>query len=383
MRIAVDSNTPNAAEAFRALGEVRLVNTGSFRNELLRETDVLIVRSETRVDRALLDGTAVRFVGTVTIGTDHIDLPYLQSRGIPLASAPGSNSNSVKEYVLSAMLEVCGRLAFELKGKTLGVVGVGNIGSKVVRVGEILGMRVLQNDPPRQRLNGGSQYRPLDELMEADILTIHVPLTKNVPDPTFHLFDRSRIARMKQGSILLNTSRGAVVESAGILDALERGHLRGAVLDVWEHEPEISTDLLKSVTLGTPHIAGYSLDGKLNAVRMVREAVAGAFGKSSPWDPSSLLPEAENPLVEVPASCDAAEVLLRSVVSRAYDIQKDDRSLREMIQREPGERGAYFSGLRKGYRIRREFHAVNVRLPERWSHFSGDLQALGFRTIPG
>lgn len=378
MRIAVDSNTPYAAEAFRGLGEVRLVNTGAFRAELLRDVDVLVVRSETRVDRALLAETPVKFVGTVTIGTDHIDQAFLRSRGIPLASAPGSNSNSVKEYVLAALLELAHRFGFDLRGKTLGVVGVGNIGSKVVRVGELLGMQVLQNDPPRRRVTGEARFLPLDELMEADILTLHVPLTHGGEDPTVHLFDRDRIARMKPGSILVNTSRGAVVENGGILEALEGGRLRGAVLDVWEGEPGISVDLLKGVTIGTPHIAGYSLDGKLNAVQMVRAAVCEAFGSSSSWDPSVLLRPPGNRVLEIPAGCATAWDVMRSAVSRAYDILQDDRALRELVGMDPEGRPAYFSGLRKSYRVRREFHAFSVRLPERWSGLSAQMQHLGF-----
>ena len=382
MRIAVDSNTPYAAEAFRGLGEVRLVDTGAFRAEILRDVDVVVVRSETRVDRALLEGTPVRFVGTVTIGTDHVDQSFLESRGIPLASAPGSNSNSVKEYVLAALLELAHRFGFDLQGKTLGVVGVGNIGSKVVRAGELLGMRVFQNDPPRRRLTGDAHFLPLDELMEADILTLHVPLTKGGEDPTVHLFDRDRIRRMKPDSILINTSRGAVVETGAIREALERGHLRGAVLDVWEQEPGIPVDLLRRVTIGTPHIAGYSLDGKLNAVRMVRASLCEAFGNSSSWDPSALLRPPGNHVLEIPAACATAGEVMRGAVSGAFDILQDDCALRELPGMDPESRPGYFSGLRKSYRVRREFHAFSVRLPERWSALSAPMQLLGFATEP-
>jgi erythronate-4-phosphate dehydrogenase len=383
MRIAIDSNTPHAAEAFGGLGEVRLIETGAFRAGVLRDVDVLVVRSETRVDRALLEGTAVRFVGTVTIGTDHIDHAYLRSRGIPLASAPGSNANSVKEYVLAAMLVLAERFGLNLEGMTLGVVGVGNIGSKMVRAGELLGMRVLQNDPPRQRVTGSAEFRPLEELMDADIVTLHVPLTKTGDDPTFHLFDRKRIDRMKPGAFLMNTSRGGVVETEGILSALTRGHLHGAVLDVWEGEPAIPAELLRNAALGTAHIAGYSLDGKLNAVRMVRSAVSEAFGVDAPWDASGLLPAPEHPRVEPPAGCQTPEELLRSLVAQAYDVVRDDRLLRETLPLAPEARAVRFSGLRKTYRVRREFGAFSVRVPDRWLHLSEVLRGLGFTVDAG
>jgi erythronate-4-phosphate dehydrogenase len=378
LTIAVDKNTPFVEEAFRALGEVRLLETGRFSRHVLRDVDVLVVRSETKVDPQLIDETPVKFVGTVTIGTDHVDIPCLVDRGIAFASAPGSNANSVKEYVVAALLALARRSGHSLKGRVLGVVGVGHIGSRVVRAAEALGMTVLQNDPPLARTTGESRFLPLDELMSADVITLHVPLTTSGPDATHHLFDAERIGQMKAGSILVNTSRGSVTETGALLDALRDGHLAGAVLDVWEKEPAISTELLERVTWGTPHIAGYSLDGKVNAVRMVRKAVCSHFGLQGEWDPSDRLPTPASRTITLPATADRADDAIRYAVERCYAIDEDDRNLRKLSALPPSRRSAHFSGLRTGYRIRREFIAYSVNVPPRHAPLKPTLEALGF-----
>ncbi|HTY58756.1 MAG TPA: 4-phosphoerythronate dehydrogenase, partial [Bacteroidota bacterium] len=275
MNIAVDRNIPLAGSAFAGLGNVTLLETTAVTPANVRDAGALVIRSETRVGPGLLEGSAVRFVGSATIGTDHIDIPYLASKGIAFANAPGSNANSVKEYVLAALLTLARRGGFGLRGKTLGIVGVGNVGSRVSGMARSLGMTVFENDPPRARKEGGGAFLPLDALMEADIVTLHVPLTRTGSDPTYHLFDAGRIGRMKPGSILLNTSRGAVVETAPLSRALRDGHIAAAVIDVWEGEPLIDTGLLGLAALGTPHIAGYSIDGKVKAAGMVRAALVG------------------------------------------------------------------------------------------------------------
>jgi erythronate-4-phosphate dehydrogenase len=381
LRIALDRNSPFAEEAFGAIGEVRRVDTGAFTHRLLRDVDVLIVRSETAVNAGLLDGTAVKFVGTLTIGTDHIDTSYLQTRGITFASAPGSNANSVKEYIVAALLGLARRYGFSLKGKVLGVVGVGNIGSRVARAAEAMGMTVLQNDPPLRRLTGDHKFLRLDELMSADILTLHVPLTREGEDATYHLFDKERIGKMKPGGILLNTSRGSVVDTRALLEALGDGHLDGAILDVWEKEPTISPDLLEKVTYGTPHIAGYSLDGKVNAVRMVQKAVRQYFALGSDWDPTERLPRPEKDVIRLPSTDLSSEEMLRLAVEQCYALQEDDDNLRKILLLPVPKRPEHFVGLRTGYRLRREFMAYTIEMPPRLAPLRTTLQALGF-TLP-
>jgi erythronate-4-phosphate dehydrogenase len=380
LKIAIDRNTPLAAEAFGPLGEVRLLETGRFSRHELRDVDVVVVRSETKVDAALLDGTPVKFVGTVTIGTDHVDVAQLARAGIGFASAPGSNANSVKEYVVAALLHLAQRFAFRLRGKTLGVVGVGNIGSRVVRAAEALGMTVLQNDPPLARATGDSRFLSLDALMQADICTLHVPLTESGAHRTVHLFDAARIRTMKSGSFLINTSRGPVVETGAILDALKDRHCAGAVLDVWEREPQISPNLLELVTLGTPHVAGYSLDGKANAVRMIRDAICSFFGLAGDWDPSPMMPLPSSPQIDLSAAAGDDETVIRRAVEHCYSPQEDDHALRGLLSLPPHRRAGHFSSLRTGYRIRREFPAYSISVPPHLSALRPVLDGIGFIT---
>ncbi len=368
MRIVADSKIPFVQEALADVAEVHVLATGEITPETVRNADALLVRSETNVDAALLDGSRVKFVGTATIGVDHIDTDYLQRRGIGFASAPGCNANSVAEYVIAALLVLAERLGFSLEGKALGVVGVGNIGKIVVKYAHALGMCVLQNDPPLHRATGSLVFRPLDELMDADIITLHVPLTKTGPDRTFHLFDDVRLKKMKPSSILLNTSRGAVVETEAVKAALRSSHLKACVLDVWENEPGIDAELLSLATLGTPHIAGYSFDGKVNGTAMIQQALCQYFSLQPAWSPATV---SGSPII----ARDGQDLL--AVVRQCYDIEDDDRRLREMLLLPVGERSSYFRQLRAQYPVRHEFGNNIVDLHDR-AH-RDVLRALGFQ----
>ncbi len=379
LTIIVSRNTPFVVEVFSRIGNVMALDTAEVTREAVRDTDILIVRSETKVDASLLDGSAVKFVGTVTIGTDHIDLEYLQSRGIAFASAPGSNANSVAEYVIAALLVWARQSGTLLKGKSIGIVGVGNVGSKVVRAAKALGMMPVLNDPPLKRMTRDSSFVSLDELMECDIVTLHVPLTWTGQDATYHLFDERRLAAMKKGGVLINTSRGAVVETSALSSALRAGHLSAAILDVWEREPDIDIDLLQQVFLGTAHIAGYSLDGKLNALRMVYEEVCRHFGFDAVWQVDTGV-LGETPRVCVPADVFTSQDVLDLVVRRVYDIEYDDMQLREIMKVPAPQRGRYFMKLRAEYRIRREFFNTIVELPSQLASVGKTLDELGFKT---
>jgi erythronate-4-phosphate dehydrogenase len=259
MFIVADANIPFVESMYNDMAEVRLAEGHAITPQTVRDADLLIVRSVTKIGKDLLEGSKVRFVGTATSGYDHVDLQYLSSKGIRFEYAPGCNSNSVAEYITAAILVLSQRLGFDTRQTTLGVVGVGNVGSKVVRKATALGIRVLQNDPPLQRKSGSKQFVPLDALMNADIITLHVPLTSEGIDATHYLFDEKRIAAMKPNSILINSSRGPVVKTDALRNALHNGRIRTAVLDVWEKEPDIDGDVLQIAAIGTPHIAGYSV----------------------------------------------------------------------------------------------------------------------------
>jgi len=284
---------------------------------------------------------------------------------------------------VAALLMLAKRKGFSLSGKTLGVVGVGNVGSKIVRNARALGMTVLQNDPPLARSTAKSSFFPLDGLMEADIITLHVPLTKTGSDPTYHLFDESRINKLKQGAILVNTARGSVVDGAALKEAIERKHLGGVILDVWEGEPRIDIDLVKMVDIGTPHIAGYSFDGKLAAVKMAYSAACKFFGQPQSWTPGNSLPKPIVERVAIPNSAESTEDVVRTIVSKCYDIEYDDQSLRSIAGVSPEDRRLFFSRLRAEYRIRREFFTTVIELPPSRTPLVEPLRSIGFRVEIG
>ncbi len=367
MKIVADPNIPFVREAFGSLGEITLVPGRQMTAAAVREAGILLVRSVTPVNAALLEGSQVKFVATATIGFDHIDRKYLAAHDIAFASAAGSNANSVAEYIIAALLELAHRQKFRLRDKTLGVVGVGNVGSKVVRYAEALGMRVLPNDPPRQRREHLPNFVSLDcVLAQADIVTLHVPLTREGPDATLHLFHRDNLERF----ILINTSRGAAVDNPALLKAMDGDRLPAVVLDVWENEPRIFPELLDVVDLGTPHIAGYSFDGKVNGTRMIYEAACRFFEIVPTWRPKlppPALPDLE--LFVIPTDDD--EDVLRHVIRRLYDITADDAALRKNVPQ--------FDKLRAEYPVRREFFNTRVQLRGGRQSLAGKLAALSFK----
>jgi erythronate-4-phosphate dehydrogenase len=376
MIVVIDSKNPFLAEALTPACEVRVLPTPLIDADHLRDADAVIVRSETHVGPRLLDGTRVRFVGTATIGTDHVNTTWLHDQGIGFASAPGSNANSVAEYLAAALLVVAGKTGLTLRGATMGIVGAGNVGSRAARVAAALGMKIILNDPPLARSTADPKYRPLDELMGADVITLHVPLTHSGLDATQHLWNAARIATMKRGSILVNTARGPVVDSSALKVALLTGRLGGAVLDVWEHEPAIDAGLLGHVLLGTPHIAGYSLEGKMNAARMMFDALVQHFGLKLPWKEPEGLPGGGSEVAVHSAGSDQGVVC--GVVTRCYDIEQDDTRLRLTELLAPEERARAFRTLRAEYPVRREFAHITVHAAGAAPAVIASLTALGF-----
>lgn len=379
MRILADENIPYIREAFGALGEVETCTGRDMAAEQAREADVLLVRSITKVNASLLDGSAVKFVATATIGTDHIDNDYLDEHGIGFSSAPGSNAESVAQYMVAALLILSRRGGFELRGKTLGLVGVGNTGSRIARNAKAIGMRVLLNDPPLRRQTGfDEKYRPLDEIFEADFVGLHVPLTKDGADPTYHLADEAFLSRMKPGAVLINTSRGAVCDNAALLKALNEKRIAGAVLDVWENEPTIDLELLDKVDIATPHIAGYSFDGKVRGTEMIYRAVCEHFQIEPTWSAADSLPAPETPELRIETAGKTESEILREAVLPIYPIEDDDARLRKTREIPDAERGAYFDRLRKEYPRRREFDWTRVALEPCEADMERTLETLKF-----
>ncbi|MBI2421308.1 MAG: 4-phosphoerythronate dehydrogenase [Candidatus Hydrogenedentes bacterium] len=347
-----DENIPLAREAFGALGEVRLCPGRGLRAADLGDANVLMVRSITEVNAALLEGTGIQFVGTATIGEDHIDRAFLATRGIGFSSAPGCNANSVSEYITAALLELARRYRLDLGSLSLGVIGCGNVGKRVLAKARTLGMRCVVNDEPLAAETKEPLYRSLEETLACDIVTLHVPLERGGPYPTRHLMNDDTLARMRPGAILMNTSRGAVVATDALRVALDSGHLRAAVLDVWEKEPNIAWDLLERVAIGTPHIAGYSYDGKVNGTRQMFEAAAKYFGVAATWDPA-WVPNTGVRAMNLAGGLDEA-------VAAGYDLLADDRAMRALLALPEPERGAGFDALRKQYPVRREFPCLTL-----------------------
>ncbi|MFA6564185.1 MAG: 4-phosphoerythronate dehydrogenase PdxB [Verrucomicrobiia bacterium] len=372
MKIIVDENIPFGREAFGRLGDVVTMHGRKMDAAAVRDADLLIIRSITKVNRELLEGSRVKFVGTCTIGTDHVDEAYLRERGIAFASAPGCNANSVAEYIVCSLLVLAKRGGYRLEGKTIGVVGVGNVGSKVVAKCEVLGMRVLQNDPPLARLFPcEKRFLPLEALMDSDFITLHVPLTKTGEDKTWHMADAAFLKRMKPSAVLLNTCRGAVLDNKALN--------RTAVLDVWEGEPAIGVSIFDRVALGTPHIAGYSYDGKVNGTTMVYQAACKAIGAAADWDVRPLLPPSPHATLILDATGRDDEDVLREVALTVYDIEADDRRLRAIADLPANERGAYFDRLRKEYPQRREFQNSTITLRGGSVTVRQKLAGIGFK----
>lgn len=378
MLIIADENIPLVQEAFREFGQVITYSGREITREKLKEAEVLLVRSITRVNQELLEGTRVRFVATATIGTDHIDIDYLKERGIGFASASGSNANSVAEYVMTALLCLAHRRKFQLTGKTLGVVGVGQVGSKVVRMAKRLGMTVLENDPPLARETGDKRFKNIDEVIKADIVTFHVPLYYEGQDATFHMVNEKLLSRFKAGAILVNTSRGAVAETKALSEAIRKKNLSAAVIDVWENEPEIDLNLLREVNIATPHIAGYSFDGKVNATAMIYEAAAKFFGLKPRWQKDKVMPYVSPAELKVDARGEDEEILYNTI-RRIYDMERDNERLRQVLSRKEEDIGPYFDRLRQEYPIRREFFNTTLIIKAGRETLRDKFLALGFK----
>jgi erythronate-4-phosphate dehydrogenase len=349
MRILADQNIPGLEWYFQPLGEVRLMEGRDITARDLRDVDVLLVRSVTRVDQALLQGSRVRFVGSATAGLDHVDIKGLRAAGVGFAAAPGANANAVVEYVLAAIAMQPDMLERLLDGGRVGIIGYGYVGRLLRKRLAALGIASLQCDPwlaPDQVPESAS----LDGVLGCDVVSVHTSLTRDGPWPSFHLLRAPQLARLGSRNLLINASRGAVVDQAALLARLQATDPPQCVLDVWEFEPDVSVALLRRVSVGTAHIAGYSHDAKLAATRQLALAVQNAFGLlqhpvTAAAAPDTLVPPAELRGVAV----------LRWLCGARYDIRADDRRLREAVLGVDAVRARKaFDELRRTYPMRRE-----------------------------
>ncbi|MFC1763942.1 4-phosphoerythronate dehydrogenase [Planctomycetota bacterium] len=379
MKIVADQNIPHVEACFSHLGEVSLFAGREIAPEAVVEADVLLVRSVTQVNEALLAQSPVKFVATATIGIEHVDLSYLDARGIGFASAPGSNAMSVADWVTASLLALAEKYGISLAGKSMGIVGVGNVGGRVARKCDGLGMHTVLNDPPLARSTGDAQYRPLEDIYECDFVTLHTPLTHDGRDKTYHLADVDFFENLKPGAVFLNAARGGVHDTAALQVALEGGRLQAVALDVWENEPFIDPALLRLVDIATPHIAGYSLDGKIAGLTMIYRATCEYFGLTAKHTTADFLPEPEVKEIELEPSSRTEQEQVFQTVEQVYPIDRDDNHTRGILSVPPAERAAFFEGLRKNYPIRREFQNTNVRGVDKDSRLARMLSGIGFQ----
>ena len=376
IKIVADDKIPFLKGILEPFAQVVYLPGGKITRAELLDADALLTRTRTKCTAELLEGTAVKFIASATIGFDHIDTKYCDAAGIRWTNAPGCNSESVAQYITSLLLNQAHRTGQPLEGRTLGVIGVGNVGSKVARNAQTLGMRVLLNDPPRARREGQAAFTGIDEICrQADFITCHVPLNSEGSDKTFHYADEEFFSRLEQRPFFINSSRGEVCNNGALKQALKGRKLSGAALDVWENEPDIDLELLGLLDFATPHIAGYSADGKANGTAMSILALVKFFGLEKEFDPAVLqrppLPEQRTvdlmPYFKAGAS--RTELLYRAVTA-SYDIVSDDRRLRG----DP----AGFEKQRGSYPLRREFDSYRISAPETVSNI---LKRLRFEVM--
>ncbi len=380
LNIVAGENIPYLKEAFGDLGTLTILPGRAITSANLQDTQILLIRSITPVDEKLLRGTPVKFVGSASAGTDHMDIAYLQSHTIGFASASGSNANSVAEYVMAALLLLGKQCHFELKGKTIGIVGVGNVGKLVKTKAEALGMRPVLHDPPLAETSK-IDHRSLEETLNCDVVTLHTPLTTDGPYPTYHLLNEHTFKWLNPSTIFINAARGEVVDTSVLMHAITHQRIGPTIIDVWEHEPEINWDLFQAVTLGTPHIAGHSLDGKANGTFMIYTALCKHLGVEPTWNPGKSLPPPIVPLIEVDADQQSGQDQIRHMGTKIYDIESDYRRMQELLVASPNERPTLFDSLRKNYPVRREFHRTLVKIPKDRCEFRQVLEEFGFLEI--
>lgn len=375
MKIVCDDKIPFLRGALEPFAEVVYLPGKQTTADVVKDADALITRTRTICNEALLKGSKVRIIATATIGFDHIDTAWCESNGIVWKNAPGCNSWSVKQYIASVLVSLARRHGLDLGSMTLGVVGVGNVGSKVAEVASLLGMNVLLNDPPRARREGPDKFVSLDAIVErADIITLHVPLSKEGDDATWHLFDGARIASLRADQFLFNSSRGPVVDNRALKAALQAKSIRGAVLDVWEGEPDLDRELIDLLEYSTPHIAGYSADGKANGTTMSVRAVASELGLPLEDWTASGVPAPLQPLeFTLDASGKTKQEVLTEAILYTYDVQKDSDALRAAPEQ--------FEKLRGDYQIRREPSAFTLHLVGGTPEMADTLGKIGFNVI--
>lgn len=355
MKILIDENMPYAEQLFSQLGEVVLKSGRTLTADDLIDVDALMIRSVTKVNADLISkANRLKFVGTATAGMDHVDQDLLKERGIFFTAAPGCNKVGVAEYAFSVMMVLAQQHGFSVFDKTVGIIGAGQVGSYLQHCLEGIGIKVLINDPPKQQAGDSRQFTPLDELLtEADIITLHTPITRDGEYPTHHLIGESVLNKLRGDQILINAARGPVVDNSALKARLLRNDGFIAALDVFEFEPEVDMELLPLLAFATPHVAGYGLEGKARGTTMIFNSYCEFLDNELRAHASDLLPTAPVPKLVLDRDWD--EATLHNITQLVYDVRKDDALFRREIS-QPGS----FDLMRKNYWDRREYSAVTL-----------------------
>ncbi len=353
MKIVIDDRIPYIKGALEPFGEVVYIPGSKITNEIVKDADAIITRTRTICNEALLAGSSVKFIATATIGYDHIDTDYCSKAGISWSNAPGCNSKSVEQYIASALVAICEIKNRQLNELCIGIVGVGNVGSKVARICRLFGMKVMLNDPPRERAEGHADFVSLNRIKEeADIISLHVPLNMQGIDSTFHLANNEFFSEVRKHPILINSCRGEVVDTPAIKTALNNGRISSYICDCWENEPDIDLELLGLTDIATPHIAGYSKDGKAKGTQLSVQSISKFFGLGlDDWQPSGVEPPSV-PVIALDGFGLSEQEIVAKAILATYDIRVDDKALRDNPAR--------FENLRNEYPVRREFPSYTV-----------------------
>lgn len=378
MKIVADENIIFLDRFFGDIGDIKALPGREITADDLVDADVLLVRSVTAVNEALLANSSVRFVGSCTIGMDHIDLDYLKSRNIAVANAPGSNANSVVEYVLSCLSILTETHNFDWRAQKVGIVGYGNVGSLLAKRLAKIGVACCAYDPfVEVTPESNDVLCSFEEVMACDVISLHVPLTTDGPHPTHYMLNTDTLAQLSDQQILINTSRGAVIDNQALKAKLIDQARFTAILDVWENEPLIDQQLARLVFLGSPHIAGYSFDGKVAGTEMIYNSMCQVMGLPARHKAGQFLEEP--PLAKMAFTSTAdADWSIHTAIRACFDVRHDHSQLRSVVEQDDSARAAAFDSFRKNYRCRREFSGVKVQLKQSEPELHRMFRGLGF-----
>lgn len=375
MKIVADDKIPFLKGVLEPFSSVKYLPGNLITKDHITDADAIITRSITNCNSELLKDTKVKFIATATIGDDHIDKTFCTKNNIQWTSAKGCNSGAVEQYVLSAILNLAIDNAFDISGLTIGIIGVGNIGSKIKRIAEILDLKILLNDPPRAEAEEDNEFVGLDQVLsDSDIISLHVPLIFEGKFKTYHLADETFFDQLEKEKIFINSSRGGVVNTKALIKAIDNQKILHSVIDVWEDEPNIHPELLGWLDYGTPHIAGYSWEGKAMGTAMSVSAISRFFNLGiDDWYPEIEKPE--HNLVSINCEGKTIYEIIREAVNATYDIRKDSHQFKGIYNE--------FENLRRNYSFRWEYDNYNIELKNvtNNSNLSKKLVALGFKIV--